>query len=193
MTMTIAPVMLAGRTVRLEPLAAHHAADLAAAAEPGIFRYHVTVPDFSPDGLRRYIDLLCSRPATIPFAQIHLASGKAIGVTTYLDIQPMHHALEIGTTWIATAHQGTHVNPEAKYLLLRHAFERCAANRVQLKTDARNLQSQRAIEKLGAVREGVLRSHIIMPDGFVRSSMLYSIVREAWPAVKARLEARLQA
>jgi RimJ/RimL family protein N-acetyltransferase len=108
-----------------------------------------------------------------------------------MDIRPKHMGLEIGTTWIGRAHQGTKVNPESKLLLLAHAFERLGCERVQLKTDGRNLQSQHAIEKLGAVKEGVLRKHMIMPDGFVRDTVMYSIVAAEWPDVKRGLEARL--
>ena len=104
---------------------------------------------------------------------------------------PKHRGLEIGFTWIAKPHQGTLVNPECKYLLLRHAFDDQHAMRVQLKTDLRNVQSQGAIEKLGAVREGVLRKHIIRPDGYLRDTVMYSITAEEWPAVRAKLEQRL--
>jgi RimJ/RimL family protein N-acetyltransferase len=108
-----------------------------------------------------------------------------------MDIQNANRGVEIGTTWIGRAYHGTRVNPEAKYLLLRHAFEEQGAIRVQLKTDSRNQQSQRAIEKLGAVKEGVLRNHMIMPDGYFRHTVMYSITDAEWPAAKARLEARL--
>ena len=108
-------------------------------------------------------------------------------MTCYLDIRAKERGLEIGFTWLAKALQGTQVNPECKYLLLRHAFEEQHALRVQLKTDGRNKQSQRAIEKLGAVREGVLRKHMIMPDGYVRDTVMYSITeRQNWPAGRRR-------
>ena len=127
----------------------------------------------------------------VPFAQVLIESGRAIGGTTYMDIQHANRGVEIGSTWIGRAHHGTRVNPEAKYLLLRHAFEEQGAIRVQLKTDSRNLQSQRAIEKLGAVKEGILRNHMIMPDGHYRHTVMYSLTDDEWPAAKARLEARL--
>jgi RimJ/RimL family protein N-acetyltransferase len=126
-----------------------------------------------------------------PFAIIHLETGTAIGVTTYMDIQNHNRGVEIGNTWVARPHQGTNVNPEAKYLLLRHAFDDQGALRVQLKTDRRNLQSQRAIEKLGAQHEGILRKHVVMPDGYIRDSVMYSITDDEWASVKARLESRL--
>lgn len=189
--MNIQPVTLEGRTVRIEPLDRRHAADMAEAADDEIFKYHVLLPEISTAGFERYIETLLSRPNMVPFAQVLVATGKAIGGTTYMDIQTANRGVEIGTTWIGRAYHGTLVNPEAKYLLLRHAFEDQGTIRVQLKTDGRNLQSQRAIEKLGAVKEGVLRNHVVMPDGFLRASVMYSITREEWPAVKARLEERL--
>lgn len=189
--MNIQPVMLEGRTMRLEPLHRRHAADMAQAADADTFKYHVLQPEISTAGFEEYIATLLSRPNMVPFAQVLVATGKAIGGTTYMDIQTANRGVEIGTTWIGPAYQGTMVNPEAKYLLLRHAFEEQGAIRVQLKTDGRNIQSQRAIEKLGAVKEGILRNHVIMPDGYFRASHMYSITNDEWPAVKARLEARL--
>jgi RimJ/RimL family protein N-acetyltransferase len=118
-------------------------------------------------------------------------SEQPIGLSCYLDIRPFDRGLEIGSTWIARAHQGTAVNPESKYLLLRHAFETLGAIRVQLKTDLRNLRSQTAIAKLGALREGVLRNHMVMADGYYRNSVMFSVIDAEWPAVKAGLVARL--
>jgi RimJ/RimL family protein N-acetyltransferase len=126
------------------------------------------------------------------FAIMHLATGRAIGSTRYWKL--LFHAtgaIEIGYTWITPAHWRTAVNTESKYLLLQHAFERLGVLRVQLMTDARNVRSQQAIERLGAVKEGVLRCHRIPPDGYRRSSVIYSIIDEEWPRVKARLEAAL--
>lgn len=189
--MNIQPVLLTGRTIRLEPLERRHAADMALAADADTFRYHGLQPEISQAGFESYIDTLLSRAAMVPFAQVLIESGQAIGGTTYMDIQTANRGVEIGTTWIGRAYHGTMVNPEAKYLLLRHAFEEQGAIRVQLKTDSRNLQSQRAIEKLGAVKEGLLRNHMIMPDGHFRHTVMYSITDTEWPAVKSRLEARL--
>ena len=139
------------------------------------------------DYLQRLLDTADMRPFTIRRAE----SGAPVGVTTYMEIRPAHRGLEIGSTWLARPAQGTAINPEAKYLLLRHAFETLGAVRVQLKTDGRNLQSQRAIAKLGALREGVLRRHMILPDGYIRDTVMFSVIAEEWPAVKAGLEARL--
>jgi RimJ/RimL family protein N-acetyltransferase len=186
------PVVLEGQHVRLEPLAERHAEDLAAAATPDLFTHHFPPSELTPDGFREQIRGLTALPDWLPFAQVLRASGRAVGVTCYLDMRPAHRGLEIGFTWIGRAWQGTAVNPEAKLLLLRHAFETLGAVRVQLKTDARNLQSQGALAKLGATREGVLRHHMIRPDGFVRDSVMFSVTDSDWPRVRAGLEARLR-
>ncbi|MEA2552366.1 MAG: hypothetical protein QOJ65_542 [Fimbriimonadaceae bacterium] len=189
----VQPIVLKGKTVRQEPLDARHAKDLARHAEPELFQWfaasHPTAQTES--AVLECIERLQAIPDMVPFATVLQATGEAIGSTTYMDIRPKHMGLEIGTTWIGRAHQGTKVNPESKLLLLAHAFERLGCERVQLKTDGRNLQSQHAIEKLGAVKEGVLRKHMIMPDGFVRDTVMYSIVAAEWPDVKRGLEARL--
>src|SRR5260221_8471640 len=132
-----------------------------------------------------------TRGTDLAFAVVHLASGRAIGASRYLNIEPAHRSLEIGGSWYGRAYQRTAVNTEAKYLLLSHAFDTLGCIRVQIKTDVRNERSQRAIERLGAVREGVLRHHMIMPDGHVRDSVYYGILAEEWPAMKARLEGML--
>jgi RimJ/RimL family protein N-acetyltransferase len=116
---------------------------------------------------------------------------RVVGATRYMNIAPHHRGLEIGGTWYGVEFQGTVVNPEAKYLLMRHAFETLAVIRVQLKTDLRNERSQHAIEKLGAVKEGILRNHMVLPDGQIRSSVMYSIIDSEWPEVKRRLVKRL--
>ena len=191
------PITLEGRFVRLVPLALEHAPDLHAAGEDrGIWRY---MPIAAPEHLQdteRWIRVALAAldsGAEAPFAIIDRASGKAIGSTRYLDIHPEHEAIEIGWTWVAPAHQRTAANTECKYLLLKHAFEALGASRVQLKTDARNAHSQRAIERLGAMREGVLRKQRRMWNGFVRDTVYYSILQNEWPAVKARLEGFLKA
>lgn len=188
----VEPVVLEGRTLRLEPLEARHAEGLLEVADPVIFDYLFDYPDpWTLDGFRAYIDAIPRLPARLAFAIVDLHRGKAIGTTSYFDIRTEHLGLEIGYTWIGTAHQGTHVNPESKYLLLRHAFEVLGCVRVQLKTDLRNLQSQRAMEKLGARREGVLRRHMVRPDGYVRDTVLFAITDLDWPEVRSALEERL--
>lgn len=191
--MEVEPVVLEGRVVRLEPLAEEHAEQLAEAATPDIFAYHFPPAELTAESFREQIRGLRVAPGWCPFAQVLRDGSRAVGITSYLDIQPANRSLEIGFTWIGRAWQRTAVNPEAKLLLLRHAFETLGAHRVQLKTDGRNLQSQRALEKLGAVREGVLRRHMILPDGFVRDTVMYSIVDREWPGVRDALERRLAA
>jgi RimJ/RimL family protein N-acetyltransferase len=190
--MDVQPITLTGRLVRLEPLSPSHVADLTRAGQDeaiwrhmpyGLIRTEEQMSAFVRDGLARQ-----ARGTDVPFAVIHLPSGRAIGCTRYMAIEAAHRGLEIGGTWYAREFQRTGVNTECKYLLLRHAFESLGCIRVQLKTDLRNERSQRAIERLGAVREGVLRKAMIMPDGYLRSTVVYSIVDDEWPGVKARLE-----
>jgi ribosomal-protein-alanine N-acetyltransferase len=192
--MDVRPIVLEGDVVRLEPLEARHAASLARYAEPSLFQYFMTQRprEQSEAALLEFIQYSNNLPNMIVFATILRSTGEAVGMTSYLDIRPEHRALEIGFTWVAREHQGTKVNPECKLLLMRHAFETLGCVRVQLKTDLRNVQSQGAIEKLGAVREGVLRKHAIMRDGYIRDSVFYSVTDDEWPAVKAGLLARLQ-
>jgi RimJ/RimL family protein N-acetyltransferase len=193
--MDIHPITLTGRVVRLEPLSEAHVPDLTiAGADESIWRYMVYGGVGSKAQMREWVREILSRQARgtdLPFAVIHLGSGRAIGSTRYLDIQPQHRGLEIGGTWYGVAYQRSAVNTECKYLLLRHAFEVLGCLRVQLKTDLRNERSQRAIERIGAVREGVLRNHMLLPDGHVRSSVYYSLLNLEWPAVKAKLEEKL--
>jgi RimJ/RimL family protein N-acetyltransferase len=192
-----AAIVLVGERVRLEPLEARHAEGLFEAGRDERIWEHL------PDGpllevadaagyIRRALDAARSG-AEIPFA-ILAGSGRVAGSTRYLDIRPRDRALEIGWTWLSPEYQRTAVNTECKYLLLECAFERLGAVRVQLKTDERNLRSQRAIQRLGAVREGVLRKHAIRPrDGYIRNSVMYSIVDDEWPALKKRLQLALRA
>ncbi|MCC7129179.1 MAG: hypothetical protein B6D39_09790 [Anaerolineae bacterium UTCFX2] len=194
--MKVVPVVLQGKIVRLEPLDERHSYELAeAGSNPEIWRYMVYGEITSAGDVRAWIEEMLERRRWLgdqPFAVIHLKSGKAIGVTRYMDIRAEHRGLEIGGTWYGIDYQGTGVNIDAKYLLLTHAFEALGCIRVQFKTDARNVRSQRAIEHLGAQKEGVLRSHMILSDGVVRDSVYYSIIDREWPRVKQDLEERLQ-
>ena len=189
--MQVAPITLQGREIRLEPLTLDHAPELRRQADPAIFAYIAYPVDASLPAFETYLRGILQTPDWQPFAIIRQETGQPIGITCYLDIRPAHRGLEIGSTWIARPYQGTQVNPESKYLLLRHAFEDLDAVRVQLKTDGRNQHSQAAIAKLGAHREGVLRRHMILQDGYIRDTVMFSILAEEWPAVKAGLEARL--
>ena len=190
--MDISPVILVGKVVRLEPLTEACIPALAEAGrDPSIWTYMRYGVVDTPQKMRHLVEYLLAlqaRGTDLPFVVVHQEAGCPIGMTRYMDIQPANRALEIGGTWYAPAYQRTAVNTECKYLLLRHAFETLGCIRVQLKTDLRNQRSQRAIERLGAVREGVLRNHMILPDGTVRSSVFYSILLAEWPGVKERLE-----
>lgn len=195
--LTPQPITLTGRVVRLEPLSLEHVSDLTVAgADPDIWRY-MPYPTVRNEGdMRAQIEDLLARQARttdLPFAVWHLAEGRAIGMTRYLDIQVPNQSLEIGGTWYTPGFQRTAVNTECKWLLMTHAFETLGCLRVQIKTDLRNERSQRAIERLGAVREGVLREHMRMPDGYQRSSVYYSVLAEEWPTVRDRLRGWLDA
>ena len=193
--MEITPVTLTGCVVRLEPLSLAHIPDLAEAGDDPAIWEHMLYGNLTDEpAMRAWVEMMLdwqSRGADLPFAVVHVGSGRAVGATRYLNIERHNRGLEIGGTWYGAAYQRTAVNTESKYLLLRHAFEDLGCIRVQFKTDERNLRSQKAIERLGAVKEGVLRSHMVRPDGSVRDSVYYSILDREWPGVKARLEAML--
>ena len=188
----IEPVTLAGAHVILEPAAGDHVADLLAAAQDEAVWEHLPWP--RPRSEVQVAAMLKEeRRVAHPFAQIDAASGRAVGITTYRDVDERNRTLEVGGTWIGRPWWRTAINTEAKLLFLGHAFEALGANRVALKTDIRNERSQAAIARLGAVREGVLRHQYIRRDGSLRDTVMYSIIPEEWPAVKARLRARLEA
>ena len=190
--MKVAPVTLEGRIVRLEPLSERHIDGLSVAgSDESIWRLMPYGAITSADRMRGFVKEMLAIEALgteRPFAVIDRATGRAIGGTRYLDIRPEHRGLEIGGTWYGLAQQRTGVNTECKALLLAHAFEVLGAIRVQLKTDLRNERSQRAIERIGATREGVLRENMILPDGHRRSTVYYSILDREWPDVKRRLD-----
>lgn len=185
-------VTLAGQFVRLEPLDERHRDDLLAAAaeDSSTFRYMGTDLSLGPDAWAPYL-ADAQRPEYVAWATVDAATGRAVGSTRFGDIAPEHGRVEIGWTWIAPSHQRRATNTEAKLLQLTYAFDVLGATRVALKTDGRNLRSQAAIERLGAQREGALRRHMRMPDGFIRDTVYFSILDDEWPAVKARLEERL--
>jgi RimJ/RimL family protein N-acetyltransferase len=190
--MDVRPVVLEGRTVRVEPLTWGHSEGLWRVAEPAIFKVTVgPMGDWNRENWDVYMSKTLAMEERIPFAIVLKETGQPVGTTSYFEIRPAHHGLEIGYTWLGKAYQGTHINPENKYLLLRHAFETLGAIRVQLKTDKRNLQSQAAIAKLGAKLEGILRKQSILEDGYIRDAVMFSITDDEWPEVKAGLEARL--
>ena len=189
--MTVQPVTLEGRHVRLEPLSLDHLADLSAVGlDEGLWRW-IPTQVRTPADMRTYIELALRAQAegtALPFATVDRASGRAIGSTRYGNIDRPHCRVEIGWTWIGRPWQRTAINSEAKYLMLRHAFETLGAIRVELKTDSLNERSRRAILRLGAVEEGMFRNHMITASGRIRHTVYFSIVDAEWPSVKARLE-----
>ena len=202
MTSPLESPVLEGRLVRLEPLAHRHASDLAVAAEEDRSSYAFTwVPRAAQ--VHDYIDAQLARAATGnmgPYAQIAVSSGRAVGATAYWNPRfwPGRTelcAVEIGFTWLAASAQGSGINPEAKLLLFRHAFEHWGVVRADLKTDARNMRSRAAIEALGARFEGVLRnwsqSWAAGEEGQLRDSAVFSIIASEWPECRRRLEQRL--
>jgi RimJ/RimL family protein N-acetyltransferase len=193
--MSLSPVTLVGRLVRLEPLQLHHAKELyQASQDQRIWAYMSLNPSVSLDVMTTWIAsaLREQQVGTIlPFAIVDIATGHAVGSTRYMNIMLHDRGLEIGWTWLAPEVQRTGVNTECKYLLLRHAFETLKMIRVQFKTDSRNLKSQQAIERIGGKREGVLRNHMILHDGYIRHSVYFSIIDSEWPDVKAALEQKL--
>lgn len=190
----LGPITLEGHHVRLEPLAAHHADSLHAAARSAAIWTWIADDLRERPALTRFIgEAVAAAEAgrEYAFAVIRLADGRVCGSTRYMDIQEAHRGVEIGWTWYEPPVWGTAINAETKLLLLSHAFEQWRAIRVQLKTDHRNLRSQGAIRKLGAVYEGTLRQHRIRPDGTLRDTVVFSILDQEWPAVRDALRHRL--
>jgi RimJ/RimL family protein N-acetyltransferase len=190
----LGPTTIEGRFVRLEPLRANHAAALWEVAR-GMDWGSMLGPLRSRKEVdQRIKDRLSAerRKAEYAFAVFLKPMNRMVGSTSYLEVAPKRRIAEIGSTWYSLDVQGTVVNPESKYLLLRHAFEDWGAIRVQLGTDIMNVHSQRAIAKLGAKFEGRLRNHGIRLDGSIRDTMLYSIISSEWPTVKKDLEARIE-
>lgn len=193
--LNVSPTTLHGTHVRLEPLAQKHADDLFRAS-----LYHeiwelMLAP--GPKTLQEMRDLIeqCLQSVAagerVWFASVRQADNCAVGMTSYLDIHRRDRGLEIGGTWLTPPVWRTPINTECKYLLLRHAFEGLGCLRVQLKTDERNIRSQRAIERLGATREGVLRKYQMTHTGYARNTVMYSIIDADWQQVKARLEQKM--
>jgi RimJ/RimL family protein N-acetyltransferase len=192
MAFDVQSVVLEGEHVRLEPLSGKHTQDL--------FNCGQQMDDWAwmPRGCftdladcQRWIDEAQATPAQLAFAIVESAGNRAVGSTRYLAIRPEHRGLEIGWTWLGRDWQGTAVNTGAKLLLLQHAFESLSAIRVEFKTDARNDRSQRALERIGATREGVFRNHMIVQQGYLRDSVYFSIIQEDWPRIRTGLMEKL--
>src|SRR5258706_7892576 len=194
--MTVEPVTLTGKGIRLEPLAESHIPDLDYACKDppdgrrSIWRYLLDSRIYRDSGMAGLVKDLLPRPAPgsdFPFALIDLKSGNAVGTTRFMEMQPENRVVEIGT-WVGANFQREGANLESKYLMLKHAFGPLHAMRVQFKIDHRNFASIDAIERIKAIREGIARNHIILHDGTPRSSVIYSILDNEWPAVELHLE-----
>ena len=193
MTLPEMPI-LEGDYVRLEPLALTHAEQLSVASADGNLSelWYTWIPDAA--GMNAEIERrlgLYNAGTMMPFAVIDTATGIAIGMTTFMNIKLENLKVEIGSTWLGTSAQGTAVNPEAKLLMLSYAFDVLGCNAVELRTHEKNEQSRAAIEKLGAQLDGLLRNDMVMSNGTVRNTAVYSITRDEWPAVHDGLIARL--
>jgi N-acetyltransferase len=193
--MAWSPVVLEGTVVRLEPLALHHLDALCAVGlEPSLWA--LTTSRIATRGdMQRYVEAALGEQAVgsaLPFATVERATNTVVGSTRYGNIVPQHRRAEIGWTWIAPRWQRTAVNTEAKYLMLRHAFDVMACRRVELKTSALNARSRAAMLRIGATEEGTLRRHMVQPDGSARDSVYFSVIDEEWPAVRGRLEEMLR-
>ncbi len=189
-------VSLIGAHVRLEPLSLAHAEGLLPhALEPEIWLYIPYGNINTLEKLQNMISGLLRKQETgsdLCYTVFHQASNQPIGMTRYISVDRSNYGVEIGGTWYGKEYRRSAVNTEAEYLLLRHAFEVFACQRVQIQSDVRNERSQRAIERLGAVREGIMRKNKRMPDGHQRNSIMYSIIDDEWPAIKTKLEGWLQ-
>jgi RimJ/RimL family protein N-acetyltransferase len=188
----IAPTVLRGRFVTLEPLDAERdAAALFAGTPEGCFEYFLDWPaEWTLEAFKAWLSARAHGLTGQTFV-VRDARGAAVGSSSLFVVDAAHRGLEIGFTWYTEAARGTAVNPESKLLLLAHAFDGHGAVRVQLKCDARNARSRAAIAKLGAVYEGTLRKHRVLQNGYVRDTAYFSIVAEEWPGVRAGLEARV--
>ncbi len=186
---------LTSTLVTLKPLAIGEAQSyLDIGGDKDIWSYLFPEPFKSVDDAEKWIKSMLHRSQTVgdvPFSVYDNATGRLAGSSSYLDVRAEHGGLEIGFTWYGKEFQRTHVNTATKLVLLTNAFEALKADRVQLQTDNRNKASQRAIERLGAVKEGVLRKHKTYPNGYVRDSVMYSVTIDEWPDVKARLQSFL--
>lgn len=188
------PLALEGRYVRLEPLKATHADALwQAGSDPEIWRFNINCIR-SPADMQAYIDSALrdqERGTALPFVTVIASTGEIAGTTRFLSVAPEHRRVEIGSTFVAPRWQRTPVNTEAKYLMLRHAFEAWQCHRVEFKTSSRNLRSRAAILRLGATEEGTLRGHMIQQDGFIRDTVYFSVLAPEWPDVRSALEGKL--
>ena len=189
MSLRVTPVVLLGKEVRLEPLGLIHAQGLYNRGRvEADWTYLPRACFVDLADTRHWIDEALGAVGQLPFAIVEKAKGRVIGSTRYLNIRPEHRSLEIGWTWLGQNWQRTAINTETKLLLLSHAFEKLGCVRVEFKTDARNERSQRALQRIGATKEGVLRNHMVVQDDFLRDSVYFSVISSEWLDIKERLE-----
>jgi RimJ/RimL family protein N-acetyltransferase len=192
----LVPRVLEGIRVRLEPLTMEHVPALRKVAfDPELWQITVTNLRHEED-LRRYVEEALAEHLAgraLAFCTIDMLTDTAVGSTRFGNYDPANRRVEIGWTWVARPWQGTTINAEAKLLMLEYAFEELQCLRVEFKTDHLNRQSQRALEKIGAVREGILRSHMVVQDGRRRDSVYFSVLAEEWPSVREALRRRIGA
>jgi RimJ/RimL family protein N-acetyltransferase len=192
----LGPITLTGTYIRLEPMRPSHAQALLDAGRDDAIWSWMPARPVTPETMDRWLEKAMeaeSQGREYPFVIVRLEDNRVIGSTRYLDVQEADRNVEIGWTWYTPDVWGGVVNPEAKYLLMRHAFDDWRAIRVALKTDVNNLHSQAAIKKLGARYEGTLRNQRIRLDGSYRDTVIFSVIESEWPAVKSGLEERLRA
>jgi len=177
----------------MEPLSPGHIDGLTRYADPAAFKFFggIVIEGANRESVKKYVEARLQLANTVSLCMVLNEDGLAVGHSSYMNIRPADRVLEIGATWIGRPYQGTIVNPEAKLLMLQHAFETLGCVRVELKTDERNLQSQNAMLKLGLVKEGVMRKHCINADGYIRNSVYFSVTDDEWPQFKERLVARV--
>lgn len=190
----LTPIILEGTQVRLVPLSMEHLDGLCVVGLDQDLWQWIPTRVLDPVGMRAYVQLALEeqqRAVSLPFATMLKGTGQVIGCTRYMNIDLKNRRVEIGATWIGRAWHRSAVNTEAKYLMLRHAFETLHCARVELKTDALNERSRNAILRLGAKQEGILRRHVLTDTGRMRDTVYFSILDDEWPIIKSRLESRL--
>ena len=194
--MKLEPITLSGALVRLEPLSRRHVEALSQVGlDPRLWHWNPRPPLTTREEMAAYVEDALAQQATgcaLPFATRERTSGMVVGCTRFHTVEPTQPRIEIGYTWIASRWQGSGINTEAKYLMLRHAFQTLGCVRVEFKTDALNARSRAAILRLGGIEEGTLRHHMVTASGRLRDSVYFGITAPEWPEVRARLEERLR-
>jgi RimJ/RimL family protein N-acetyltransferase len=189
------PIVLEGSHVKLEPLSeSHHEALCVVGLDPELWKW-IPIQVLDGDQMMRYIRAVLSdqeKGTSIPFATIDRASGQVIGATRFMNIDAPNKRVEIGSTWIGKPWQRSAINTEAKYLMMRYAFETLGCNRVEFKTDSLNTQSRNAILRIGAKQEGIFRQHMVTWSGRLRDTVYFSVIAPEWPGVKSALEAKIK-